>query len=221
MDYDDEVVIERPRRTWLFLAAVGITLTLGAGMAVGLIALSKIAPVKNAPPAVYTPPSKPEVVIQEIVKEVEVIKEVPAVQPAPPPVEAPPSFSWQGIWRRKNAQLPMFRLKEMRGIVGGEYAPDWNTVLSFRGGKVSNNGVEIVVDNNMFRVHFRLAMANSEAVRVTACVTDEDWMISLARANKMVRTPQEALIARKIMEENIKLTRKPQDLGLFYRGTEN
>jgi hypothetical protein len=47
MDYDDEVVIERPRRTWLFLAAVGITLTLGAGMAVGLIALSKIAPVSS------------------------------------------------------------------------------------------------------------------------------------------------------------------------------
>ena len=70
-------------------------------------------------------------------------------------------------------------------------------------------------------MHFRLAVLDSASMSVTAWITDEDWLVSLARGNQMTRTPQQALAVRRQLAENARLTRKPASLGTFYRGTEN
>jgi hypothetical protein len=164
----------------------------------------------------------------------EVIKEVPAPAPTPPMTEVLVRNGWEGIWRPKS-QLPMFGLKNVGGRVTGVYAAQGGRVLRIQGGAVVGDSVEVVVDDGLFRVRFGLRPIDSESMKVEAWITDDDWLISLSRANKLVnqrsknaRTGRQVLLQRQRallvglqMQANIMLTRKPSSLGVFYRGSEN
>jgi hypothetical protein len=214
---ENEVILPQPRKPWLFLVSAFLTVLLGAGFAMAAIVILQPAPVMEPQVRIIREKGEPEVIIQEVIKEVEVVREVPVLQP--PAEIARPAFTWNGMWRPKTSELPMFKLHESKGGISGQYAPSWSRVLSFQGGRIVGNAVEIVVDDSLFRVHFRLERIDEMSLNVTAWITDADWLISLERANKKVATRQEALLVRAQMEANMKMTRKRQDVGVFYRGT--
>lgn len=208
-----------------FTVSAGITLTIGVGLAV--MAILYFRPAKEiveveVEKIIRMPAPPPRVVVKEVIKEV--VKEVPspAPKPLPPPVtQARTPQPWVGIWRPRTSELPMFKLQEAGGTVAGIYASAAGAVLPFKGGKVDGDAIVLVVDDSLFRVHFRLAMKDSQSLSVESWITDEDWLISLARANKKVRTRQQALAVQRQLAENAKLTRKRASLGTLYRGTDN
>jgi hypothetical protein len=63
-----------------------------------------------------------------------------------------------------------------------------------------------------------MAMLGTEMATVQGWMTEEDWLAGLANANRMVRTPQQALAARLILEDAGKHLGKPKSLGMFVRG---
>lgn len=219
---------QEPRKLGSFFAAAGITLTIGVGLAVIMILHFKKPPapppeVIRNPPEVRTirePAPPPEVIIKEVVREVG--REAPALRPLPHVVNIPGRKPWEGIWRPRNAPLPMFRLKQARGTVIGVYAPVSGAVLQLRGGREVGNAVEVAVDDCQFRVHFRLTVIDSTSVSAAGFITDEDWLISLQRANwKVKMMPQQAFEVRRQLEEYIALKGKPVSIGVLHRGLEN
>ena len=218
-----------PQRGRMFGAAAVGTLVLGMAAA-----LAVIFHLRPPPPVVVQSP--PEI------KEVSKVVYVPAPAPAapapapapvatpasdpvpPPPPETPPYQPepvpgvWNGVWRRKNYPLPMFRLMSRSdNMVVGTCAPNWGTVLPFSVGAATQDAVEFVVDDQVFRVHVRMTMVGEEKAKVEQWVTDDDWAVSLERALRLVKTPQQAAIARAKLERDAQRFRKPVTVGIFTR----
>ena len=82
---------------------------------------------------------------------------------------------------------------------------------------MTSNRLEFAVDDGVFRVHFRMVRIGEFGAEVEAWITADDWAESLIRANKIVRTPQQALLARLIMEKNAKNLGEPKIVGTFWR----
>lgn len=205
-----------------FGAATIATLLIGVVLAVVVILR-----FRSPPPVVIEHP--PEIRV------VEKFSPAPAPPPAPPPPAAPPmpppapppppppvlktqptGFRWAGVWHPEKYPLPMFRLAEVGGTVVGQYSPNWSTVLPFKNGMVDGNDLTFAVDDGIFRVHFRMIRVGEWAAQLEAWITPDDWAESLIRANRVSRTPQQALLARQIMENNLRL-RVPKIVGTFWR----
>jgi hypothetical protein len=205
-----------PRRGRLlsFLTSAGITASLGVGLAVMAIVFfraSKAEPMVIEKPVVHykeKPAPPPQIIYKEVENPV----------PLTPVMAIAEPISWEGPWVHSSGRLPMFNLQLSRGTIMGTYAPNWSKVLHFQGGRITEDGVEFVVDDSLYRVHFRVKMLNAKAMSVTAWITDSDWLISLGRANNMQLTQQQAVMIRREMEEGAKM-RKPKSLGTFIRGT--
>src|SRR5206468_5152531 len=108
----------------------------------------------------------------------------------------------------------MFELNQAGNSIVGKYAPNWSGVYPFRDGTIADNTVEFVVTDQVFRAHFRMTMLGPDRARVEGWGTDEDWLSGLANANRMVRTRQQALLARMILTDAAK-RRKPTSQGIF------
>jgi len=141
----------------------------------------------------------------------------PPVEPPPPTVTIQVPGVWDGVWRRKEYPLPMFRLNQSGNAVAGTCAPNWSAVLPFRDGVMSGDSIEFVVDNQIFFVHVRMTMVGDDKAKVMQWVSDEDWETSLERAMRAVRTPQQAVVARAILGQNARKFRKPVPVGIFTR----
>jgi hypothetical protein len=209
-----------PKHRGVFGIAAVATVVIGAGLA-GAAILHLRKPPAPAPVVIESPPEirvveKPAPPPQVIVKEVRVT--VPAPAPPPPPVQlATANPVWDGVWRRRGNPLPMVRLKQLGQSVTGEIAPNWSAVLPFRDGCVVGDSVEFVADDGVFRKHFRMTLVGEDTAKLESLVTDDDWLTSLARANKAARTPQQALVLRLMLEHNAKEMRKPITVGTFTR----
>ncbi len=208
---------EEQPRGWMFGGSVLGTVAIGlvlAGMGIYFFR------ARSAPAQIIK--SEPE--IRYVEKPAPV---PPPVAPKPPrPAPPPPAAKivavravWDGVWRREKYPLPMIRLYQAGNSIEGNYAPNWSGVYSFRNGWMGSNTVVFVVVDRVFRTHFRMTILGPDKAMVECCVTDEDWLIALANANKMVRTPLQALEARMILEEMAKGIGKPVNLGVFVRGS--
>ena len=192
LDYDEPSPGTGKAGTFIVAA---ITVLLGVGLAVGAIILFRPRPpvVEPAPKIIYKevvryekePAPPPQIIYKEVEK----------IVPATPVLEAK-NITGEGVWRHKSGQLPMFKVKVSGKTVTGLYRRNWSRVLPFREGKPTANGVIVIVDDGLFRVHFELKMLNADALTVEAWVTDEDWLTVLARANNQLRTLQQAAAAR-------------------------
>ncbi len=212
-----------------FLAAIGCTLAIG--VAAALVMIFHLRP--PAPVVVQSPPET-----KEVVKVVYAQNPTPSPPPPPPapapeapaapppeePVAPPPAATvpvsgvWDGVWRRKEYPLPMFRLMSQSGdVVAGTCSPNWLTVVPFQGGVADSDSAEFVVDDQVFRVHVRMTMVGDDKAKVEQFVTDDDWETSLERAMKTARTPQQAAIARAKLERDAQRFRKPVTVGIFTR----
>lgn len=216
--YDDGY--EKSRRRITFFMSAGATLVAGlvlAGLALYLLQPPPKVVEKPQVRIIREPAPPPQVVVREVVKEV--IKNVPV----PAVLKTPERKPWEGIWKHETGQLPMFQLKASGRSVTGRYAPNRGAVLGIAGGKDMGNGVELLVDDGLFRVKFRLTVAGDNLMNAQAWISDESWLDSLARgnSNRQVRTPEQAEMVIRILHENIKLTKQPQTIGLFVRGTED
>jgi hypothetical protein len=130
--------------------------------------------------------------------------------------------AWDGVWRKEETPLPMFELKQAGNSMVGKYAPaNLGGVLPFRVERIEGDTVEFMVTDQVFRVHFRMTMLGPDRAMVEGCVTDEDWFSGLANASRVVRTPQQALMARMVLHEAAKQKGKPVSLGIFVRGTSD
>jgi hypothetical protein len=217
-----------PQRGKTFGVAAFATLALG--MAAAVLAIFHF----RAPESVVMQ-SPPEIkVVEKVVHVTDPRPAPPPVvvlpPPPPPPVVAPPppppppaarievKEVWNGIWRRKESPLPMFKLSQSGDSVAGTCAPNWSAVLPISGGSATEKTAEFVVDDQVFRVHVRMTMTGENEATVEQCVTDEDWAASLVRAMQAVRTPQQALLARAKLEMDARKFRKPVKVGTFARG---
>ncbi|HJT78282.1 MAG TPA: hypothetical protein VJ739_13850, partial [Gemmataceae bacterium] len=72
-------------------------------------------------------------------------------------------------------------------------------------------------DDQIFRLHLRLTMTGEDKGTLESWVTDEDFLESLARANRVVRTPEQARISKFILEQDQKHLREPKMMGTFLR----
>jgi hypothetical protein len=192
---------------------------IGVSLAAGIIYALRASPppppekiiVKSEPEIRYVeapapPPPEPEVIIVEV--------------PVAPPVQKiEVKSAWDGIWRQPKYPLPMFELKQSGACVTGRYVPNWSEITPLTG-KVEGNTVEVLAANEMFRSHFRLKMQPDGKAAVEGWLTEEDWLFGLANANRKVRTPQEALQARAILEDAGKRLGKASNIGTFIRGGE-
>jgi hypothetical protein len=214
---------EEQPRGWMFGGTVLGTVAIGLILAGMAIYYFRAPP---APPPVVIP-SEP--VIRYVEKPVPIPPPVaitpPPPAPPPPPPPPPPKIeavsAWDGVWRREKFTLPMFRLRQTGDSIVGDYAPSLSGVYPFRDGKIVDNTVEFVVTDGVFREHFRLTMLGPDRAMVEGCVTDEDWLSGLANANRMVRTPQQALVARQRLKEAAKQKGKPVSMGTYIRGTSD
>ena len=166
--------------------------------------------------------------VEKVVEKV-VYKTEPAPPPLPePPPEPPPppppqeetiqvKGVWDGVWRRNDNPLPMVRVKQSGDAVAGTFAAKWGAVLPFNDGAADGDNLVFVVDDQMFRVHLRMTMLGDAKAKVEQWVSDSDWEISLERAIKTVRTPQQAAVVRAILERNARKYRKPVLIGIFSR----
>ena len=82
---------------------------------------------------------------------------------------------------------------------------------------MSGDAVEFVVDDQVFRVHVRMTMEGQDRAKAWQYVTDEDWAVGLERALRLVKTPQQAAIARVKLERDAQRFRKPVLVGIFTR----
>jgi hypothetical protein len=222
-----EVALERRGRVF-GAAAVG---TLVIGIAAALLVIYHLQP---PPPMVVRTP--PETKVVEKVVYVPKAAPVAPVLPSPPIVElprlvpvAPPSFDpptapkvtatgvWDGVWRRKEAPLPMFRLHQEEDGVGGTCATNWGAIVPLHGVGVTGDALEFVVDDVVSRVHIRMALDGQDKAKVEQWVMDDDWMTSLERANKTAKTPQQALLLKAALQQNARKFRKPVMIGVFTR----
>jgi hypothetical protein len=216
---------EVKERGRMFGVTATVTLSLGVAAAVFVIYHMQAPP----PRIVQTPPE-----IKVLEKTVYAPAPKPAPLPPPPPVVVakpppPPEPSrtpvlvrreWNGLWRRKETPLPMFKLNQSESSVAGSCAPNWSAVLQFSGGTATEETVEFVVDDNVFRIHVRMTMLGQDKAKVENWVSDDDWLLSLARANRAARTPQQAILARAVLERSAKKLRKPVVVGIFTRSEE-
>jgi hypothetical protein len=148
----------------------------------------------------------------------------PSLTPSAPPLptdnpEAVP-LVWDGIWRRPNYPLPMFQFEQSGEAVAGTYVPNWAEICYFSGGKAAAGRVEFVVADQLFRVHFRLVMVGDDRAEAVGWVTDEDWFAAFGNANRKAMTPQQAALARLVLENMGRQTGKRISLGIFVRGQE-
>ena len=187
----NEMVGQEPERGGMFTPAAIGTILIGVGLAaLGILHLRK--PPAPPPVVVERPPKievrrEPAPTPRVITRYVRV--EPPAPPPPPPRVEKPiaPSI-WDGVWRRRKYALPMLQLKQMGSRVTGVYAPDWSGPLPFGDGKVDGDSVEFTVGDPIFRLHVRISMMRTDTATLQVWITDEDWLASLAKANRRVRT---------------------------------
>jgi hypothetical protein len=176
---------------------------------------------------VEKPAPLPQVIIQEVP---EAEPEPPAAPPAPPPprlaspplLPAPPPVpsGWAGVWRQEKSPIPMFQLRDAGTSIAGTCVPMWGATLAFRDGKVLDDAVEFVVEDRVFRTHIRMTREAANRAKVEYWITDEDWLESYKRANKAIRTPQQALLWRVILEKNARLRGRPVTVGVFTRKPE-
>jgi hypothetical protein len=209
---------ESPRGRTFVMAMLS---TLGIGVVLAGLAIFHFRAPDAPPPVVIDHPPEVRVVEKPAPPPQVIIKEVPIPAPSlpPPPLPQPTVTTvWGGVWRTNEYPLPMFRINQSGALVDGTYAPpNWGSPLSFRNGLVIGDTLEFVVEDQVFRAHFRMSMVGDSKAKVEEWVSDEDWMTSLERANKAARTPQQALQARAILEENAKRLRKPVTVGIFGR----
>jgi hypothetical protein len=215
-----------PERGSTFKVTVLVTLAIGVGMAaLGIFHFRAPEPpppevIEKAPEVRYI--EKPAPAPPEVPEPLPV--PVPLFKPAPPPPPAPPiklppiGAAWEGVWRREEYPVPMFKFSQSGTLVEGTCVPNWGTSLPFSDGLAVDDTLEFVVDDRqVFRTHFKMTVAGKDRAKLEEWVTDEDLMMSLQRANKTARTPQQALVLRAIIEENSRKLRKPATVGIFTR----
>ena len=221
---------EKEPRGRMFSATVGLTLFIG--VAAAILAIWHFSP---PPPVVIQTPPETKVVEKE--KLVYVPKPVATVIPPAPIVELPrlvpaapepppesPTVAkiaaagvWDGCWRRKESPLPMFRLHQEDSSVAGTCAANWGDISPLHAVGVSGDALEFIVDDVLSRVHIRMALDGQGKAKVEQWVTDDDWLTSLERANKTVKTPQQARVVRAALQQNARKFRKPVEIGVFTR----
>jgi hypothetical protein len=223
-----------PQRGKMFGGMAGATVLIGVAIAVFIILRFR------------TPePLPPEIKEVEKVVERVVEKEVPAasnggenaalkpsgifmpqpptVNPAPQPfVAAPPILpeaqDWGGVWHQQRYPLPSFRMVPTANGVRGLCASNWSTdSLRFESSDLDRGTLRIIVDDGVFRLRFLMTKTGDNSAKVEAWLTDEDWSDCLIRANRKVRTVQEAILARAILENNFKHFRTRKTIGTFIR----
>jgi hypothetical protein len=217
---------EDEQRGWMFGGTVLGTVAIGLVLAGMAIYFFRAPP----PPPPVVIPSPPEIhYVEKPAPNPPLVAVAPPPRPQPPPPPPPPPSAkieavtsvWDGVWRREKNPLPMFKLRQDGDSIEGDYAPNWSGVYAFRDGKIVDNAVEFVATDGVFRAHFRMTMLGPDKAKVESCVTDEDWLIGLANANRMVRTPQQAQLARRILQETAKQKGKPVSMGIYVRGTSD
>jgi hypothetical protein len=211
---------EEMPRGWMFGGSVLGTVAIGlvlAGMAIYHFRAPPAPPrvVIESPPEIHIveKPAPPPRLVE--------LKQTPPAAPPPSAKIVAVKSALDGVWRREKYPLPMFQLNQAGNSIAGKYAPNVSGVYPFRDGRILDNSVEFVVTDQVFRVHFRMTMLGPDSAMVEACVTDEDWLSGLANANRMVRTRQQAWLARMILKEAAKMKGKPVSLGIFIRGTSD
>jgi hypothetical protein len=222
------VMSESVKERKMFMPAAVGTVVMGLGAAVLLILHMR----QPAPVVVKTPPET---------KVVERIVHVPApatppAPPAPPPVLPPEPKPepnpvetrmlstvpkeknvWEGGWRWNESPLPMFKVSQDGDGLAGTCAANWGTVVAWRNGVVTGNVLEFVVDEDISRVHVRMTMTAEGKSKVEQWVTDNDWMVSLERANKGAKTPLQRRAIKAALLQNAQKFRKPVVIGIFTR----
>jgi hypothetical protein len=141
----------------------------------------------------------------------------PSLPPAPPSPKAEVRSIWDGVWRRQKYPLPMFSLKAQAGGIVGRYAPNWSEIAPLNG-TAQGDTVQFVTSDPLLRVHFRMTMLGTDMAMVEGWMTDEDFLAALSNANRIARTPRQALAARLLLEDAGKRLGKPISLGMFIRG---
>jgi hypothetical protein len=226
MDTPDTPVVgesmpPEPGRGGAFKGAVAITVLIGAGLAAVMIFHLQAPPpklVKGEREVVViekeAPP--PKIIIQK--------ESPPPPPPAPPPLPplavTPARSAWEGIWRRKTEPLPMFAFKQSGRSVSGVLSPiDLGPAVPFKDGVDLDGVLEFVVDDKVFRAHFRMILLDDNKAKLESWVTDEDFLVSLERAKKAVKTPQQGLVTQLMLDDSAK-RRKPRTVGTFWRQEE-
>jgi hypothetical protein len=212
---------EDESRGWMFGGTVLGTVAIGlvlAGMAIYYFRAATPPP----PVVIEKPPVIEYVQVPAPTPPLVAVTPPPAPPPPPPPspppakIEAAPSV-WDGVWRKEKSSFPVFKLRQIGDSIEGDYAPGWAGVYPFQDGKIADNIVEFVATDGVFRAHFRMTMQGADKARVEGCVTDDDWLSGLANANRMVRTPQQAALARRILADAAKRKGKWTTMGVFVR----
>jgi hypothetical protein len=218
----------KEQRGRMFSVTVGLTLVIG--VAAAILAIWHFSP--PPPVVVQTPPETK--VVEKVVYVPKAAPVAPALPPAPivelphlVPVALPPepptvakiaaTGVWDGVWRRKESPLPMFRLHQEDNAVAGTCAANWGPAVPLHGCGVTEDALEFVVDDVVSRVHIRMALDGQGKAKVEQWVTDDDWMTSLERANKTAKTPQQAHLVKVALQQNARKFRKPVLIGVFNR----
>jgi hypothetical protein len=212
----------KPNR--LFVPAAVGTVVMGIGAAVLLIVHMQ----QPAPVVIKTPVDR---IIRVPVPAVPVPAPLPPPPPPPPPVvvAAPPpppvervlstvpkeKSVLEGVWRRKESPLPMFKVSE--DGQEGTCAANWGTIVPWRNGSANGDVLEFVVDEEIIRAHVRMTLTAPGKARVEQWVTDNDWMVSLQRANKGAKTPLQRKAIKTELLQNATKYRKPVVIGIFIR----
>jgi hypothetical protein len=217
------------RRGRVFGVATIATLVIGVSAAVWVINQMQPPPpvVIETPPQIKVVEKKvyihPDLVVSPVVE----LPKTPELSTAPPePMDPPaepttaklvPTGVWDGVWRRSESPLPMFKLNQEGDGVAGTCAANWGAIVPVHGSSSKEDSLQFVVDDVVFRIHIRMTMEGQDRAKVVQWCTNDDWMTSLERANKKARTPQQARTLKTALRENAGKFRKPVTIGIFTR----
>jgi len=203
-----------------------ITVALGVGLAVFVIFRFK-APrpqIIASPPEVRVvrePAPPQQVIIKEVPTPLMRQELPPTPSPAPPPPTLPPPSNfvsgWTGVWRKEKGVFFVFQIKDDNSSITGTCLPNWGTYLPLRNATVIGNELSFTVEDGIIRTHFKMRKAGDNQAQLEYWITEDDWVESFKRANLAVRTPQQVLFYRQVLENNAKLRGKPVFAGLFNR----
>lgn len=222
-----------PRGSLFTVSAVATVLISVALLGMGIHWL------RPAPPPAPPPATPLEPIVRYVEKRVEVPVKVPVATPVLPPLPIPPRSAqqplpqaaavaaqlqtaapggWNGVWKRPDHPLPLFEVKQTGNGFVGKVAPNWTGVYFFNDGKLKDEGLEFTAtDPLQVRVHFRLELMTNGEMRAVQWLTAEDVLVVFNNAIRLARTPQQAAVLRRVMQQMIKKAGQVEPLGTFRR----